>query len=283
MRRAVQPLLSAHLRGLATSALNLQQAVPVLQEAPKKSSGFLANLFGLSSDRVSVPLTDPLPNVPQPSPVDPPSTFPPTEATTLPNGVKVVSEATYVSVPLDQHHVFIQVMTMCLLQPYHLHCLTTRPCPASIVCRPIEHRRSICDVVLHFVARSAVRMTYVIQCSSTVMRVLLHVQGPTATLGIYLDSGSVYETAETTGCSHLSEYMAYKATENRTTFRLVREVSLPTMSAFIWELILPNEEVLTCELDFRRLLLEICLCISWTACLSTTICSISDFWTVMNS
>lgn len=48
--------------------------------------------------------------------------------------------------------------------------------------------------------------------------------GATATLGIYIDSGSVYETPATTGVSHLLEYMAFKTTASRTHLRLVREV-----------------------------------------------------------
>lgn len=52
-------------------------------------------------------------------------------------------------------------------------------------------------------------------------------QGPTATVGVFVDSGSVYETPETTGSSHLLEYLAFKSTQNRTHFRLVREVGLP--------------------------------------------------------
>lgn len=48
--------------------------------------------------------------------------------------------------------------------------------------------------------------------------------GATATLGIYVDSGSVYESPYNTGVSHLLEYMAFKTTKSRTHLRLVREV-----------------------------------------------------------
>ena len=102
VRRTGRPLVLENIQHLSTSAA-LQQAVPATQEAVKKSSGFLSKLLGLTSDRIAIPLTDPLPNVPQPSPVAPPSSAPPTESTTLPNGVKVVSEATYVSFPLFCH------------------------------------------------------------------------------------------------------------------------------------------------------------------------------------
>jgi len=50
--------------------------------------------------------------------------------------------------------------------------------------------------------------------------------GPTATLGIYVDSGSVYEQAHQTGISHLLEYLAFKSTLHRTHFRLTREVEV---------------------------------------------------------
>eukprot|EP00897_Mesotaenium_endlicherianum_P009431 jgi/Mesen1/8516/ME000480S07866 len=48
--------------------------------------------------------------------------------------------------------------------------------------------------------------------------------GPTATVGIYVDSGSVYESGRYSGCSHILERMAFKSTANRTHFRLVREI-----------------------------------------------------------
>eukprot|EP00887_Chlorella_sp_A99_P006439 scaffold3.g6439.t1 len=48
--------------------------------------------------------------------------------------------------------------------------------------------------------------------------------GATATLGIYVDSGSVYETPFNAGASHLLEYMAFKTTRHRTHVRLCREV-----------------------------------------------------------
>jgi processing peptidase subunit alpha len=48
-------------------------------------------------------------------------------------------------------------------------------------------------------------------------------QGATATIGIFINSGSVYESQWSTGASHLLEYMAFKTTRNRTHLRLVRE------------------------------------------------------------
>ncbi|KAL3697646.1 hypothetical protein R1sor_011722 [Riccia sorocarpa] len=48
--------------------------------------------------------------------------------------------------------------------------------------------------------------------------------GPCATIGVYIDSGSVYENPSNFGVTHLLERMAFKSTANRSHFRLVREV-----------------------------------------------------------
>ncbi|EFJ06291.1 hypothetical protein SELMODRAFT_448827 [Selaginella moellendorffii] len=47
--------------------------------------------------------------------------------------------------------------------------------------------------------------------------------GPTATIGVYVDSGSSHETPFNSGVSHILERMAFKSTRNRTHLRLVRE------------------------------------------------------------
>jgi processing peptidase subunit alpha len=47
---------------------------------------------------------------------------------------------------------------------------------------------------------------------------------PTATIGLYVDSGSIYETPESTGATHLLERMAFRSTKNRSHLRIVREV-----------------------------------------------------------
>ncbi|KAJ7517242.1 hypothetical protein O6H91_21G015100 [Diphasiastrum complanatum] len=50
------------------------------------------------------------------------------------------------------------------------------------------------------------------------------ISGSTTTVGIYIDSGSVYENPTYYGASHLLERMAFKSTKNRSHLRLVREV-----------------------------------------------------------
>ncbi|KOM27410.1 hypothetical protein LR48_Vigan406s022000 [Vigna angularis] len=47
---------------------------------------------------------------------------------------------------------------------------------------------------------------------------------PAASIGLYLDCGSIYETPFSSGASHLLERMAFKSTTNRSHFRIVREV-----------------------------------------------------------
>ncbi|XP_038890302.1 mitochondrial-processing peptidase subunit alpha-like [Benincasa hispida] len=47
---------------------------------------------------------------------------------------------------------------------------------------------------------------------------------PAASIGLYVDCGSSYETPETFGSTHLLERMAFKSTRNRSHLRVVREV-----------------------------------------------------------
>ncbi|KAL9252995.1 Mitochondrial-processing peptidase subunit alpha-like protein [Drosera capensis] len=47
---------------------------------------------------------------------------------------------------------------------------------------------------------------------------------PAASIGIYVDSGSIYETPASLGVTHLLERMAFKTTLNRSHLRVVREV-----------------------------------------------------------
>ncbi|KAJ6813728.1 putative mitochondrial-processing peptidase subunit alpha [Iris pallida] len=47
---------------------------------------------------------------------------------------------------------------------------------------------------------------------------------PVASIGLYVDSGSVYETPTSSGVSHLLERMAFKSTTNRSHLRIVREI-----------------------------------------------------------
>lgn len=49
-------------------------------------------------------------------------------------------------------------------------------------------------------------------------------QNPAASIGMYFDCGSIYETPASRGASHLLERMAFKSTRNRSHLCIVREV-----------------------------------------------------------
>lgn len=53
---------------------------------------------------------------------------------------------------------------------------------------------------------------------------ILVLQNPAASIGLYVNCGSIYETPLTFGATHLLERMAFKTTRNRSHFRVVREV-----------------------------------------------------------
>lgn len=57
--------------------------------------------------------------------------------------------------------------------------------------------------------------------------------GPMASVALYVNAGSAYETPGTTGASKYLEYMGFKTTANRTTFRLTRELEKMGASATV--------------------------------------------------
>ncbi|PKU79304.1 Mitochondrial-processing peptidase subunit alpha [Dendrobium catenatum] len=48
--------------------------------------------------------------------------------------------------------------------------------------------------------------------------------GPAASIGIYVDCGSVYEKGDSAGATHLLERLAFKSTKNRTRMHVVRDI-----------------------------------------------------------
>lgn len=96
--RGLVPLATGQAACFTSSAAAL--GAPAIADAKTTGGGFLAKLLGGGgSSRLSVPLTDAL-AVEGPAPVPPPGTRPTTEMTTLPNGVRVASEATLVRAAL---------------------------------------------------------------------------------------------------------------------------------------------------------------------------------------
>ena len=53
----------------------------------------------------------------------------------------------------------------------------------------------------------------------------------TATIGVWIDAGSRYETAANNGSAHFLEHMAFKGTEKRTQQQL--EVEIENMGAHL--------------------------------------------------
>lgn len=51
-------------------------------------------------------------------------------------------------------------------------------------------------------------------------------QGPSACIGVFVDSGSVYESGETTGVSYMLDKMAFKDTKHRGHRDIVHQLEL---------------------------------------------------------
>ncbi|GJN16628.1 hypothetical protein PR202_gb03633 [Eleusine coracana subsp. coracana] len=52
------------------------------------------------------------------------------------------------------------------------------------------------------------------------------IPGPSACIGLFVDCGSIYETPETTGVTHLLEKLAFKDTAHRSHLQIVQELGL---------------------------------------------------------
>jgi hypothetical protein len=92
--RRLTPFLCEQARCFVTATTQMAAAPAVIETKPQ-SGGFLSSLFG--SSRSTVPMTEPFPGVVLPEPQAIGSARPSTEQTTLPNGIRIASEATPVS------------------------------------------------------------------------------------------------------------------------------------------------------------------------------------------
>ncbi len=92
-------IAAAGSRGLQTGGGLQSAAAPALADTVQKSTGWLARIFGQGSNRLTVPLTEPLPGVQEPT-YEPPASAPTTQLTTLPSGLKIASENT----PVGEAH-----------------------------------------------------------------------------------------------------------------------------------------------------------------------------------
>lgn len=152
--------------------------------AKPSSGGFFSWLTGERTSTLP-PLEIPLAGVTLPPPL--PDYVEPskTKITTLPNGVKIASETSAV-----RNKVLQLLYSMILLHP-------------------------------NFKVQHLVFSLFVILIKVWLVGLK---QNPAASIGLYLDCGSIYETPESFGASHLLERMAFKSTTNRSHLRIVREV-----------------------------------------------------------
>lgn len=146
--------------------------------------------------RVSTPLTEALPGVdPDPGfkgPKDPP----PTLVTTLENGVRIVSEASLVSVERER---VILLCGMALRQTMRVHVpchLNTQQQPQQKVPKAAESTHAQHPSNFNSTPLCA---CFVLVCVVSAFVRGVFVQGPTASMGLYVDSGSIYESQHSTG------------------------------------------------------------------------------------
>lgn len=100
---------------------------------------------------------------------------------------------------------------------------------------PLKHHRFVCKYHFYFIFYCSVLIEIFIEysyCCSCCFFILLRkllcnyvvCQNPAASIGLYVNCGSVYESPASMGVTHLLERMAFKSTRNRSHLRIVREV-----------------------------------------------------------
>lgn len=93
---------------------------------------------------------------------------------------------------------------------------------------------------------------YTYQSSSTLARSRQTSHGATASVGVWIDAGSRYETEENNGVAHFLEHVAFKGTRKRTQTRLETEIEdmgahlNAYTSRYAWYMV-PTYPVLPCE------------------------------------
>lgn len=85
---------------------------------------------------------------------------------------------------------------------------------------PLKHQRyEMILHVLYFQKQESLLISLI-----AMLLIELVDQNPVASIGLYVDCGSIYETPASFGATHLLERMAFKSTTNRSHLRIVREV-----------------------------------------------------------
>lgn len=96
IERHAQPFATQVRASFSSSSTAGAGNLALVGDAQQQSGGFLSRLFG-TPQRITTPLTEPLPGLDYPPPATQATSPPDTQVTTLPNGLKVASEATPVS------------------------------------------------------------------------------------------------------------------------------------------------------------------------------------------
>ena len=195
LRSARRSALAAASCGASSAARPASSLAAVEADARPGGGGFLANLFSGGGGPGGVPLTEPLPGAPLVVPGPPAAAPPPTQSSSLPNGATIAAEDTPVRGRVEKGRGRRSSPFACR------RCLRVHRTWAG------RERRRSQGVRLSLFAARVLRwragVTLSMRPSSHAPLSLpsLPPQGPTTTLGIYVDSGSVYETPEFTGKS----------------------------------------------------------------------------------
>lgn len=193
-----RPMSSNVLSGVGTQPGGERTAglaPPHAGHRPPEDRSFLSWLPASQPRRVLTPLSYPLPSFTPPPGLHAPSSPPPTEITTLANGARIISEASPVGAGRGGEHPMRACMRAGLAckggphactQTHGRACLhacvrALTPCRLPIhLCAPSTHPTKGCHTALPTHAPTPA-------------------QGPTASLGIYIDSGSIYEKERESG------------------------------------------------------------------------------------
>jgi len=188
-RRAV-----AHLASSASLSVRPASSLAAVEaDSRPGGGGFFANLFAGGGGPGGVPMTEPLPGAPVVVPAAAPAAPPATQSSSLPNGATIAAEDTPVrgiGADLGAAHIGWSVGAASLAWPGRVGRGEGRPgYPWRARVPRVAARRR----------RPAALVPALPSHTPSPTPTPPSVQGPTTTLGIYVDSGSVYETPEFTG------------------------------------------------------------------------------------
>ena len=96
LERHAQPVAQQLRASFSSTSTTGAGNLALVGDAQQHSGGLFSKLFG-TPQRTTTPLTEPLPGLQYPAPATQPTSPPETKVTTLPNGLRIASEDTPVS------------------------------------------------------------------------------------------------------------------------------------------------------------------------------------------